>query len=76
VTAIVKEEDRAPMSSVQAIRKPALVNHFRTVTGLPPRRIMPSAAHPPSAAMAAMPAKLKNVYNPIFASDWWRRSTK
>ena len=31
------------MSSVQAITKPAIVNHFRTVTGLPPRRIIQSA---------------------------------
>ena len=53
-----------------------MVNALRTPTGSCPRAISRSAAQPPSAATAAIPPKLKNVYSPIDSSERCRRSTK
>src|SRR5260370_2569429 len=68
--------DRTPINPVQAMAKPAIVQHFLTRTGFPPRLISSSANHPPSAATSAMPPKLKNVNEPICDSDKWRLSVK
>src|ERR1700724_2218361 len=74
--AVETDCDRAPINSVQAMAKPAIVQYFLTRTGFPPRLISTSANQPPSAATSAMPPKLKNVNEPICDSDKWRLSVK
>ena len=70
------DDDRAPISSVEAMRKPAIVNPLRTLIASYPRAISRSAANPPMMPTVAMPAKLNVVYKLLDDNERWRASFK
>ena len=74
--ATVWDWEYAPMSSVEATRRPARVKRRRMTTGSAPPEMRRSAHQPAAVATMAMPPKLNMVYQPMLLSSRPRRSTK